>query len=81
MHVVYLPKFCITIVSSFSWILHSFQEKIEDNGLAKFWGINRVHCGLCENSEFSFSASVRGNLYGKSCGHHLWLNKPVGFWI
>ena len=52
MHLVYFPKFCLTIVSSFSWVLHSSQEKIEDNELAKFWGVNRLHCGLCENSEF-----------------------------
>ena len=46
MHVVYLPKFCITVVSNFSWVLHSSQR------IGKIWGLNRVHCGLCENSEF-----------------------------
>ena len=26
---------------------------IEDNGYAKFWGVNKVHHGLCENGELS----------------------------
>ena len=42
------PKFCITIVSNFSWV--------EDNGYAKCWGgggqgLNNVHYVLCENRE------------------------------
>ena len=28
-------------------------REIEDNGYAKFWGVNKVHYGLCENSEFT----------------------------
>ena len=24
---------------------------IKDNGYAKFWGVNKVHCGRCENGE------------------------------
>ena len=27
-------------------------RQIEDNGYAKFWGVNKVLCGPCENSEF-----------------------------
>jgi len=26
-------------------------REIEDNGYANFWGVNKVHCGLCENGE------------------------------
>ena len=41
MHLVYPPKFCITIVSIFSWVLQSSQEKsktivMHDNSY--FWG-------------------------------------------
>ena len=28
-------------------------KEIEDNGYAKFWGLNKVHYGLCENGEIS----------------------------
>ena len=27
------------------------QEKLPNSGYAKFWGVNKVHCGLCESSE------------------------------
>lgn len=37
MHLVYPPKFYITI---------------EDNGYAKFLGVNRVHYGLGENGQY-----------------------------
>ena len=26
-------------------------RKIKDSGYAKFWGVNKVHFGLCENGE------------------------------
>ena len=28
-------------------------REIEDDGYAKFWGVNKVHFGLCENCEYS----------------------------
>ena len=28
-------------------------REIEDNGYAKFWGLKKVHYGLCENGELS----------------------------
>ena len=37
MRLVYFPKFCRTIVSIFLWVLHSSQEKIEDDRLAIFF--------------------------------------------
>ena len=57
MHLVYpllpLPKRnCITIVSSFSWILQSYQEKSKVMVMQNF-GVNKVHYGLSENGEFS----------------------------
>ena len=48
MHVVYYPKFCISIFVDFSW---DDSGKIGNNGFAKFWGVNKVHYGLCENGE------------------------------
>ena len=27
-------------------------REIENNGYAKFWGVNKVHYGLCENGQF-----------------------------
>ena len=41
-------KNCITIVSNFSWILQSSQEKLKTMVVQKFWGVNNVHYGLCE---------------------------------
>ena len=49
MHLVYPPKFGITFVSNFSWILQSSQW------FCKILGVNydKVHYGLCENVEFN----------------------------
>ena len=47
MHLVYRPKFCITIVSNFPWV----PREIEDNSYAKLWGVNKEHYGLGENGE------------------------------
>ena len=53
---VYLPKFCITMVFDFSW----------DNCNIRDWkqwlckiarGVNKVHCGLCENGKRNDSDS------------------------
>ena len=58
MHLVYPQKFCITIVSNFSWVLQVVPREIEDIGYAKFWGVNKVHYGLCENGELPIMAEV-----------------------
>ena len=53
-----LPKFCITILSNFSWVLQSSQEKSKTVvNQFLFWGAgggggNKVHYGLCENGEW-----------------------------
>ena len=54
MHLVKPPEFYITIVSNFSWVLQSSLREIQDNGYVKFWGVNKVRYGLCENGEFCF---------------------------
>ena len=44
MHLVYPAKFCITIVSSFSWVLESSLEKSKTMVInANFWGVNKAH--------------------------------------
>ena len=50
MHLVYPPKFCITVVSNFSWVLQSSQEKSKTM-VMQHLGVNKVHYGLCENGE------------------------------
>ena len=54
MHLVYPPEFCITIVSNFSWVLQSFQEKSKTMVKQNLGGVNKVHYGLCENGELYF---------------------------
>ena len=61
MHLVYPPKFYITIVSKFLLGIKVVPRKIEENGYAIvfFWGggeerggrVNKVHHGLSEKSE------------------------------
>ena len=37
-----------------------YPGEIENNGYAKFWGVNKVHYGLCESGEFAvFQTSSR----------------------
>ena len=59
MHLVYLPpprtphpKFCIDS-HCFRFLLGVtvVSREIEDNGYAKFWGVNKVHYGLCGNGK------------------------------
>ena len=40
MHPVYPPKFCLTFVSNFSWLLGItvIPREIKDNRYAAFWG-------------------------------------------
>ena len=40
-------KLAVTIVSNFSWVLQSSQEK------SKTMVMHKVHYGLCENGEFT----------------------------
>ena len=46
MHLICPPKFCITFVFHFSWILPAAAPRqIENNPYAQFWGANMVHYG------------------------------------
>ena len=48
-HLVCPPKFCITVVSNFSWVLQSSRGKSETM-IIKIWaGVNKLHYGLREN--------------------------------
>ena len=53
MHLVYLPKFCMAIVSNFSWVFHSRPKRNQRQWLCKIsggGGVSKVHYGLCEIS-------------------------------
>ena len=52
MHLAYLLKFCITM-NCFQFLLGLLvvPREIKDDDYAKFWGVNKVHYGLCENVE------------------------------
>ena len=54
MHLVYPPEVCIHCFQFLQGITVVPRE-IENNGCAKFWGINKVHYGLCENGEWFVS--------------------------
>ena len=45
MHLIYLPKFCITFVFHFSWVLQSFQQKLKPMLLQNFGGQMRCIIG------------------------------------
>ena len=41
------PKFRVTFVFHFSWVLQPCQQKSKNNAYAKFLGANKVHYGRC----------------------------------
>ena len=59
MHLVYPPKFCKTIVSTFSWVSQSSQEKLKTM-VIQTCGVIVVLLalyGLSENSELALKSS------------------------
>ena len=53
------PKFCITFVFNFPWVLRLSQEKNnEDNAHAKFWGANMAHYVRCANGKYLYFTSL-----------------------
>ena len=58
MHLVYPPKFCITVFFQFLLGIIVVRREIEDNGYAKLEGggggkgVNKVHYDICENGEW-----------------------------
>ena len=53
MHPMRPPKFCITFVFHFSWLLGitAVSKEIENNAYAKFWGAKKVHYGKCGSGD------------------------------
>ena len=52
-HLFCPPKFCITFVFLFSWVLHRPKiREIDNNAYSKFWGANKVHFGRCASCEY-----------------------------
>ena len=82
MHLVYSPKFCITIVSNFSWVLQSWvvPREIEDHTMfmQNFGGVNKVHYCLCENGQQNtsrFSTEMKHLLQFNEMFY--WLTQPM----
>ena len=63
MHLVYLPKILHNHCFHFLLGVTVVPRGIQDNGYAKFWGVNKVHYGLCENVEFGKSC-LKTHQYG-----------------
>ena len=51
MHLVYPPRFCITIVLYSSWDDCYTQEKLETMVMQNVGEVNEIHYGLYENGE------------------------------
>ena len=49
------PKFCITFVFHFSWVLQLSQEKLKTMLMQIFGGANKVHYGRCASGVGTFS--------------------------
>ena len=82
MHLVYPPKFYVTIVLVFSWDDYNiYPGEIGNNGYEKFGGVNKVHYGLCENGEFWEILLVESGTLRKSLQFERkkLLQKAVGF--
>ena len=45
------PKKYVTIVSIFSWVLQSSQDKSKAMFMQNFWGVNKVNYGFNENGQ------------------------------
>ena len=65
------PKFCITVVFDFSWDDCREIGNNGNNGLyAKFWRVNKMHYGLCENGELLVCKwRQRGHVSGQEQMH------------
>ena len=59
-------KFCLTIVFDFSWDDCNTQKKLETMVMEKLGGGgggNKMHCGLCENGEWT----IKNPLFSEGC--------------
>ena len=52
MHLVYPPKILHNDCFQSLLGITVVPREIEDNGYAKFWGVIKVHYGLCENTKY-----------------------------
>ena len=44
---------CFQILQGITVVRREIEKiEIENNGYAKFWGVNKVNYGLCENGEY-----------------------------
>ena len=57
---IHHPKCCITISLQFLLGIMVFPWEIKDKACAKFWGVNKVYYGQCENGEYSCGDRLGG---------------------
>ena len=48
-HLFCPPKFCISVVFNFSWVLQPSLEKSNTMVMQNLKGVNKMHHGLCAN--------------------------------
>ena len=51
----------------FQFLLGIVPREIEDDGHAKFWRVNKMHYGLCENGELRLSSTNFTYLNARAC--------------
>ena len=76
MHLVCPPKFCVTVVSNFSRVLQSSQEKAKDSGYAKLeegggGGRGETRCIIIYVKTVNGKRDV---MWKRSVGFNLWYN-------
>ena len=77
MHLVYLPKILHNDCFQFLLGITVVPRGIQDNGYAKFWGVNKVHYGLCENVEFGKLCLKTHQYFIKKCVNTAFSDKTL----
>ena len=77
MHLVYLPKILHSHCFHFLLGITVVPRGTQDNGYAKFWGVNKVHYGLCENVEFGKLCLKTHQYFIKKCVNTAFSDKTL----
>ena len=64
-----------TMVTCFQFLLGItvVPREIADNGYEKFWEVNKVHYGLCENGECWMDSKIANETQKLSAGSICWV--------
>ena len=76
MHLICPPKFCITFVFHFSWVLQPSQEKLKTMLMQNFLGVNKVHYGKCGSGVLRFPRRLLRWCF-ESCWCWLHESRPI----